>query len=321
MDLVLKEMGFGEKWRKWVEVCITTPRLSIIINGTPCKPFKMGRGLRQGDPLSPFLFVLMAEVMNKLLQKASQMALFKGLQVGGTNVTLTHLQFVDDTLLFCEANEEYLQNIKGMLLSFQAFSGLAVNYSKYGLIVFGKDEYWANEMATKLGCRLVQLPIIYLGVPLGANMRKVSSWQCVLDKIQNRLSSWKGTCISRAGRVVLIKVVLNSLPLYYLSLFKLPAKVAKEINKIQRRFMWSGANNRRYNALVKWKILQRPKDKGGLGIADCTMKNAALLFKWWWRYACEERALWKRVINLIHEEEDLAIKSDKEHKTIPGLWN
>ena len=251
VDSVLKEMGFGVRWRKWIEVCLTTARISILFNGSPCKPFKMGRGLRQGDPLSPFLFVLVAEVLNKVMVKASNIGLFQGLKVGGKREKLTHLQFADDTLLFCEANEMYLQHIKRILLSFQTYSGLAVNYSKSAILVFGKEEEWANEIARQLECRLVQLPITYLGVPLGSNMRKVSSWQCVIDKIQNRLNSWKGKCISRAGRVVLIKAVLSSLPIYYLSLFKHPTKVAQEINKIQRRFLWSGQKNGRYNALVK----------------------------------------------------------------------
>ena len=76
LDSVLTEMGFGVKW---IESCITTSTISILFNGNPCKPFKMGRGLRQGDPLSPFLFVLVAEVLNKLLVKAANMGLFKGL--------------------------------------------------------------------------------------------------------------------------------------------------------------------------------------------------------------------------------------------------
>ena len=182
-------MGFGVKWRKWIESCITTSRISLLFNGSPYKPFKMGRGLRQGDPLSPFLFVLVAEVLNKILIQTANMGLFKGLQIGGKRETLTHLQFADDTLLFCEANELYLQNIKKVLLSFQSFSRLAVNYSKSGLIVFGKDDHWANRIARQLECKLVQLPITYLGVPLGANMRKLSSWQAVIDKVQSRLDT------------------------------------------------------------------------------------------------------------------------------------
>jgi len=64
-----------------------------------------------------------------------------------------------------------------------------VNYSKSGLIVFGKDEEWANEVARQLECNLVKLPVTYLGVPLGASMRKMSSWQCVIDKVQSRLNT------------------------------------------------------------------------------------------------------------------------------------
>ena len=233
MDIVLKEMGLGAKCRQWINACIITPSISILFNGNPCKPFKMGRGLRQGDPMSPFLFVLMTELLNWLLMKALSLGLFKGLQVGTKNATVIHLQFANDTLLFCEANEVFLHNIKRILLSFQSISGLAINYSKSGLIVLGKDVAWATGIVKNLGCTLVQLPITSLGVPLGANTKKFNSWQCVIEKIQCRLNSWKGTCLSRAGRLVQIKAVLNSLPVYYLSIFKLPKKLALEINKIQ----------------------------------------------------------------------------------------
>ena len=91
VDRVLEEMGFGVKWRKWIANCITTRKISILFNGSPCKPFKMNRGLRQGDPLSPFLFVLVAKVLNKLMVKAANMGLVQGLQVGKNRETLTHL--------------------------------------------------------------------------------------------------------------------------------------------------------------------------------------------------------------------------------------
>jgi len=175
IDIVLKEMGFGVRWRQWINACITTPCISILFNGKPCRPLKMSRGLRQGGPLSPFLFVLMAEVLNKVLTKVSNVGLFKGLRVGSKNVFISHLQFADDTLLFCEANEVYLQNIKRILVSFQAFSGLAVNYTKSGLVVLGKEGTWAQAMAEYLGCTLINLPVTYLGVPLRADMRRIKS--------------------------------------------------------------------------------------------------------------------------------------------------
>ena len=113
----------------------------------------------------------------------------------------------------------FLQNTKRIPLSFQSFPGLAINYSKSGLIVLGKDEALATEIAKNLGCTLVQLLITSLGVSLGESMKKFNSRLCVIEKIQHMLNSWKGTCLSRARRVVLIKVVLNSIPVYYLSIF------------------------------------------------------------------------------------------------------
>ena len=132
---------------------------------------------------------------------------------------------------------EFLRNIKSILFSFQSFSGLTVNYAKSGIVVIGKDVNWAEMAAAELQCNLVELPITYLGVPLGASMSRFSSWQPIIERIQNRLSSWKASCISRAGKLILIKAVLSSFPVYYLSIFKMSKKVAAEINRIQRRFL------------------------------------------------------------------------------------
>jgi len=147
LDLVLAVMGFGTKWRRWIKTCVTSASMSILINGKPSKPFKMGRGLRQGDPLSPFLFVLMGEVLNKMVQRAAELNMIKGITVGTGDVQLTHLQFADDTLIFCEAEVQYLIRLKHILLSFQSLSGLMVNYSKSGLLVLGMDEAWGQHAA------------------------------------------------------------------------------------------------------------------------------------------------------------------------------
>jgi len=97
----------------------------------------------------------------------------------------------------------------------------------------------------------MQLPFNYLDIPLGANMRKAASWQSVLDKVQKRLKSWRSSSLFRAGRLTMIKSVLNSLPLYYLSLFKVPKKMADDIIRIQRKFLWNGDKEGRFMPLVK----------------------------------------------------------------------
>lgn len=137
---------------------------------------------------------------------------------------------------FCSAKRKYLTNIRRIMDCFQLLSGLKINYSKSALMVIGRTEEWGNLMASRLGCQLVELPISYLGIPLGANPRNTETWRPVISRIQKRLSMWKAKVLSRAGRLVLIKSVINNMPLYYLSLFRMPKKVVKQIIKLQRDF-------------------------------------------------------------------------------------
>jgi len=99
----------------------------------------------------------------------------------------------------------------------------------------------------------------------------------------------------------------------------MPKRVAKEIIRLQRRFLWSGSSEKRFSALVKWDIVQRPKKQGGLGVGDLLIRNAALLFKWWWRFACEEGAMWKRVVHSIHEEDQVLLPMNID-SSLPGPW-
>lgn len=116
-----------------------------------------------------------------------------------------------------------------------------------------------------------------------------------MDRFKKKLSGWKRRLLSYAGRVTLIKSVLSSLPIYFMSLFKIPECVAKEIDKIQARFLWGGDEAKRKIHLVRWKEVLN-KNQGGLGIRDIRVTNECLLLKWWWRYALEDEALWKSVI-------------------------
>ena len=141
------------------------------------------------------------------------------------------------------------------------------------------EQFMEARGTTVLGCSLIELPFNYLGFSSRLSMRQVSSWNPILQKIKQKLASWKARTLSRAGRLVLIKAVLNSLPLYFFSLFKMPKLVAKKIIQIQRRFLWAGEREGHFSALVKWEVVQLPKSMGGLGVGDILMKNACLLFK------------------------------------------
>lgn len=220
LDEVLSQMGFGDKWRKWMRVCLKSASISLLANGSPTEEFKMERGVRQGDPLSPFLFILAAEGLNAMIKEAKQSGLFRGVQVGMDRVEVSHLQYADDSIFFGEWDRRNIGNLMIILKSFEAVSGLKINLNKsrfYGLGVRGSE---VEVMAKYLKCRVGEIPFTYLGLPIGKSMRREGDWRVVVEKFKKRLSDWKARSMSFGGRLTLIKSVLGSLALYYLSIFR-----------------------------------------------------------------------------------------------------
>jgi len=136
----------------------------------------------------------------------------------------------------------------------------------------------------------------YLGIPIGDNLMKQQFWQELLDKVNNKLSRWKGKLLSFTGRVCLITFVLSALPLLYLSLFKIPKIVCKMLTKIQRNLLWGWELEDRKISWTKWETLCNSKDEGWLGIRDIETLNCALLTKWKWRLGTNMQGLWLEVL-------------------------
>nr|XP_025670472.1 uncharacterized protein LOC112770307 [Arachis hypogaea] len=289
-------MGFGDRWRGWIKECVCSASMSVLINGSPAKPFKMERGLRQGDPLSPILFVLVVDVLHRMIGEAVRNGRISPLLVGRDNIELSHLEFVDDTILFCPPEEETIRNYKRLLHCFELMSGLNINFEKSNFIPINCEQQWTSKMCLLLGCKEQVLPVRYLGISLGANLRLVKTWKPVLDKVEAKLSLWQAKSLNKAGKLVLIKSVLNSLPIYYLSLYKMPKAVAKKLISLQRRFLWSKEDGRVGLPLVRWEVVMALKKASGLGVGDAVVRNTALLFKWWWRFLKEDCPLWKKVV-------------------------
>jgi hypothetical protein len=131
---------------------------------------------------------------------------------------------------------------------------------------------------------------------VGANARKLSTWEPVLKRISAKLNSWGNKYISLGGRIVLLNSVLNSIPIFYLSFFKMPIKVVKKMKGIQRRFLWGGVGDNKKVCWVKWRNVCQPKSKGGLGVRDIKLVNISLLAKWKWRLIDDVPTLWKEVL-------------------------
>ncbi|XP_019078445.1 uncharacterized protein LOC109123361 [Vitis vinifera] len=175
---VLVKMGFGSRWLEWIWWCISTAKFSVMINGVSAGFFSNSKGLRQGDPLSPYLFVLGMEVLSNLIRRAVDGGVLSGCRIRGRGeeeMIVSHLLFADDTIIFCEASKEQLSALSWILAWFEAASGLRINLDKSVLIPVGEVED-IEELAVELGCKVGLLPTVYLGLPLGAHHKAVSIW-------------------------------------------------------------------------------------------------------------------------------------------------
>lgn len=201
------------------------------------KKFKSTRGLRQGDPLSPFLFTIVMEGFCRMLAAVETRGAIKGLTVTKQGTTLSHLLFADDTLVFSADKEEYIHNIKGLLMCFELSTGLRINMSKSTAIGVGDFQHM-HAVRSSLGYTFEEIPFRYLGMPAGTNYRCKKIWDPFLESIDKRLAGWKRIYLSYGGRVVLIKSVLCSLAIYLMSCFSIPPDVAKKIERKMRTFLW-----------------------------------------------------------------------------------
>ena len=169
-----------------------------------------------------------------MLMKASvSNNLFRTYGVGMQGeVKLSHLQFADDTLIIGEKCWLNVRTIRAVLLLLEEVSGLKVNFNKSMLTGVNIPSTWLSEAASVLNCRTGTVPFLYLGMPIGGDNRKLSFWKPVVDRILVRLSSWNNNFLSFGGRLVLLKSVLSSLPVYFLSFFKAPTGIISSLESI-----------------------------------------------------------------------------------------
>lgn len=145
-----------------------------------------------------------------------------------------HLFFADDTMLFCEPDEEALKNINCTLVCFEVVSGLKINLSNFELAMLGDDDK-AVHMVNILGCKRVSFPIRNLGLPLGAKYKDYVLWDPIVDKFESGFAVWKRDLLSKGGR--LIKCTLVRTSIYMMSLASIPVSVAKRLGIIQCNFL------------------------------------------------------------------------------------
>ena len=291
-------IGFGSRWMSWIKLCISTTSFSTLINGSPSGFFPRFRGLRQSDPLSPYLFVIRMKALSCLINRVVERNYLSSSKIAdgrGEELIISHRLYTDDKLLFCEANKDQLKFLSWTLIWFEAVSGLKINLNKSEIIPIGLVSNM-EELASELGCKGGSLLTSYLGLPLGVKHKALGVWDSVEERFRKRLIAWKIQYISKGGRVMFIRSTLSSLPIYYLSLFQMSQRVCARLERIQRQFLWGGSDLDKKVSLVSWATVCTDKRKWGLGIKIFSKMNKALLCKWNWRFANDRNSLWRKVI-------------------------
>ena len=222
---------------------------------------------------------------------------FTRYEVGSANqVVVSHLQFADDTLLLGTKSWANVRSMRAALVIFELMSGLKVNFNKSLLVGVNITESWLSEAARVLGCKVGKIPFMYLGLPIGGNPRRLKFWEPTVNRVKSRLSGWNRRFLSFDGRLILLKSVLNSLPVYALSFFKAPTGIISSIESLLNNFFWGGSEDCRKITWIGWKTLCSKKKHGGFGVRNLKEFNVALLGKWCWRLLMDRDGLWCRVL-------------------------
>ena len=275
----------------WIKACICTTNFMVGYNGTVNGYFKGKRGLRQGDLLSPHLFVIAMNFLSMMLNRAVATERSK-YHAKCEKMKLTHLSFADDLLIFIDGSIESVQTVLKVLREFELRSGLAVSFQKTGFFASGLSQDELDTIQASTGMSHGSLPFRYLGVPLNSKKLSLSACQPLLQQVKSRFSAWSVKSLSFSGRLLLIKTVISGITTFWSSAFILPKSCIKKINSMCSLFLWKGSLEGHHSAKVAWDTVTLTKEQGGLGVKDLLLWNKASCLRLIWIMFFREDSVW-----------------------------
>ncbi|XP_061342522.1 uncharacterized protein LOC133288718 [Gastrolobium bilobum] len=290
---VISEIQLPSWMVEFIMASITTNSFKVLVNGGLSETIIPERGIRQGDPLSPYIFVLCVEKLSHLIAQRVGSGVWKPIRVCRVGPAVSHLMFADDIVLFSEASVQQMQIIMECLDLFCRMSGQSISVHK-STIYFSSNtsDATANAIYALSGFKRVSSIGKYLGsfIRQGRNLK--SNYADLMDRVRKKLDGWKHQSLSFAGRVTLAKSVIGAIPSFHMQNGLLPTSVCDEIEQLQRNFIWG--NNKAH--LVAWDTMYKPKEMGGLGIIRLRTQNEAYIHKLAWKILTDKEELWVKIL-------------------------
>nr|XP_016457134.1 PREDICTED: uncharacterized protein LOC107781021 [Nicotiana tabacum] len=254
--------------------------------------FKSTRGVKQGDPISPTLFILAAEALSRGLNALHRNLHFNGFGLPKWSPKINHLSYADDIIIFSSSDATSLSLIMKVLAEYEAASGQLINKSKSAIYLHhSAGEEIVDKVQRITGFNKQEFPFTYLGCPIFYARRRMEYYQDLMTKVLDKLQDWKGKMLSIGGRAVLISHVLQTMPIHLLASVNPPHYVINKLHKIFAQFFWSntvGVSNRHW---ASWNNLCLPCEEGGVGFRSLHAVSTALFCKLWWNFRTKP-SLW-----------------------------
>ncbi|KAL9683059.1 hypothetical protein QQ045_014873 [Rhodiola kirilowii] len=289
-----KAMGFSDRWCDLIFRNISNCYYSVLWDGSSFGHFKSNQGVRQGDPLSPSLFVICMEVFSRMIHHGGRSGRIEPFFTKTGVVQISHLLYADDMLIFTNGLKHSLERLLAIINLYCANSGQQLNPLK-STIFF--DDHIPEERRRSIlritGFAAGAFPTIYLGAPLFPGRVKIIHFQGIEDKIRTRIGGWIGNLLSMGGKIIIIESILNSLLTHILAALPTPVTVINRISSLFASFLWDN-NGQKRRHWVNWTDICRPHEAGGLGIRNLNNVRKALHYKMAWR-CMQSTELWGRL--------------------------
>lgn len=302
-----EKKGFSARWREWLTIILKSSHSAVMLNGVEGKQIRHVRGLHQGDPLSPYLFILAIDTMHRILEQATTDGTLSPLR--GREARLRLSLYADDAVIFLNLVQEKVTALFNILDRFGSATGLKLNLEKCTVARIRCSELDMNSILGCFGGKRVSFPMTYLGLPLTLVRLKLAHVQGIIDKSGRRLAGWQGKLLNPAGRRELTHSVLSALPVYLLSSVKVPKQLFEDLDKMRRKFLWAGDSEiTGGRCKVAWTSVAKPVEFGGLGLIDLERFSRALRLRWLWFHWTNPERPWNGT-ELPIDSTDLALFS------------